>query len=71
MSAPVNGSVAAAPPDSASVCDDPRVVRAVQEYLAQAEAGGEPSRSEFVARYPDIAAPPVGLRAPTGLPGLG
>jgi tetratricopeptide (TPR) repeat protein len=57
MSASVNGSVAGSPPDSASPFDDPRVVRAVQEYLAQAEAGGEPSRSEFVARYPDIAAP--------------
>jgi hypothetical protein len=57
MTASVNGSVAVAPPDSASAFDDPRVVRAVQEYLAQAEAGGKPSRSEFVARYPDIAEP--------------
>jgi serine/threonine protein kinase len=57
MTASVNGSVAAAPPDSASAFDDPRVVRAVKEYLAQAEAGGQPSRSEFVARYPDIAEP--------------
>src|SRR5207249_928136 len=45
------------PSDSASGLDDPRVVRAVQEYLAQAEAGGKPSRSEFVARYADIAEP--------------
>jgi tetratricopeptide (TPR) repeat protein len=57
MTALVNDSIAAAPPDSASAFDDPRVVRAVQEYLAQAEAGGKPSRTEFVARYPDIAEP--------------
>src|SRR5262245_51179600 len=57
MTATVNDSVAGALPDSASAFDDPRVVRAVQEYLARAEAGGKPSRSEFVARYPDIAEP--------------
>jgi WD40 repeat protein/serine/threonine protein kinase len=57
MRASVIGSVAASPPGSASAFDDPRVVRAVQEYLAQAEAGGKPSRAEFVARYPDIAEP--------------
>jgi serine/threonine protein kinase/Tfp pilus assembly protein PilF len=57
MTALVNGSAAVAPPDSASGLDDPRVVRAAQEYLAQAEAGGRPSLSEFVARYPDIAEP--------------
>jgi serine/threonine protein kinase/Flp pilus assembly protein TadD len=57
MRAAVNGSVAVPAPESASALDDPRVVRAVQEYLAAAEAGGKPSRSEFVARYPDIAEP--------------
>jgi tetratricopeptide (TPR) repeat protein len=57
MTASVNGSAAVAPADSASGLDDPRVVRAAQEYLAQAEAGGKPSLSEFVARHPDIAGP--------------
>jgi tetratricopeptide (TPR) repeat protein len=57
MTALDKGNAAAAPPDSASAFDDPRVVRAVQEYLVQAEAGGKPSRAEFVARYPDIAEP--------------
>jgi WD40 repeat protein/serine/threonine protein kinase len=57
MTASVNGSAAVAPPDAASGLDDPRVVRAAQEYLAQAEAGGKPSLSEFVARHPDIAEP--------------
>jgi serine/threonine protein kinase len=57
MTASVNSSAAVAPADSASGLDDPRVVRAAQEYLAQAETGGKPSLSEFVARYPDIAEP--------------
>src|SRR5215831_12679954 len=57
MTASVKGSAAVAPPDSASGLDDPRVVRAAQEYLAQAEAGGKPSLSEFMARHPDIAEP--------------
>jgi serine/threonine protein kinase len=35
--------------------DDPRVVRALQEYLAAVEAGQRPDRREFQARYPDLA----------------
>jgi serine/threonine protein kinase len=36
--------------------DDPRLLRAAQEYLAALEAGTRPSRAEFAARFPDIAA---------------
>ena len=35
--------------------DDPRLVRALDEYLAALEAGAAPDRDEFLARYPDIA----------------
>src|SRR5438874_1481698 len=46
------------PPGSAAATpepDDPRVVRALQEYLAAVEAGHRPDRREFQARYPDLA----------------
>ena len=36
--------------------DDPRLVAAVQEYMAALEAGKRPNRKEFLARHPDIAA---------------
>src|SRR5262245_34353591 len=36
--------------------DDPRLMAAVQEYLALLEAGQKPSRPEFLRRYPDMAA---------------
>ena len=36
--------------------DDPRVLRAVEEYLAALEAGVAPNRAEFLGRYADIAA---------------
>jgi serine/threonine protein kinase/Tfp pilus assembly protein PilF len=35
--------------------DDPRVVRALQEYMAAVEAGQRPDRREFQARYADVA----------------
>jgi serine/threonine protein kinase len=35
--------------------EDPRVIAAVQEYLAALERGDKLSRSEFVQRHPDIA----------------
>src|SRR5215207_10069741 len=35
--------------------DDPRLLAAVREYMAALDAGGRPSRKEFLARYPDIA----------------
>ncbi|MCI0681169.1 MAG: serine/threonine protein kinase, partial [Gemmataceae bacterium] len=40
----------------ADPADDPRLLQAVQEYLAELEAGRRPRRQEFVRRYPDIAA---------------
>jgi serine/threonine protein kinase len=35
--------------------DDPRVIRAVEEYLAALEAGPRPDRQQFLARQPEIA----------------
>ena len=39
----------AAPPD------DPRLLRVVQEYLTELEAGRHPDRAAFVARVPELA----------------
>jgi hypothetical protein len=36
--------------------DDPRLVEAVRQYQAALDAGGQPSKREFISRYPDIAA---------------
>jgi serine/threonine protein kinase len=46
-----NGTAA----EADSSLDDPRLVRAVQEYLNAMEAGLRPSHEEFLARYPDLA----------------
>jgi len=35
---------------------DSRLVEAVREYQAALETGTQPSRREFIARYPEIAA---------------
>src|SRR5437660_10981224 len=35
--------------------DNPRLLRAAQEYLAALEAGQRPDRGAFVARFPDLA----------------
>ncbi len=35
--------------------DDPRLVAATKEYLAELEAGRRPNRAEFVARFPGLA----------------
>jgi eukaryotic-like serine/threonine-protein kinase len=35
--------------------EDPRLLRAAQEYLAELEAGRRPRRREFAGRFPDIA----------------
>jgi tetratricopeptide (TPR) repeat protein/serine/threonine protein kinase len=43
--------VAPAPPSA----DDPRVVQALEEYIAAMEAGSPPPRDEFVARHADVA----------------
>jgi serine/threonine protein kinase len=37
--------------------DDPRVIGALEEYLAAAEAGRVPDRAEFLARHADVAEP--------------
>jgi serine/threonine protein kinase len=39
----------------APALDDPRVVEALEEYLAAAEAGQPPSRQAFLARHAEIA----------------
>ena len=51
---PTGGSSASGAP-SAPTPDDPRVVRALQEYLTAMEAGRKPDRREFQARYPELA----------------
>jgi eukaryotic-like serine/threonine-protein kinase len=43
------------PPEGIPGPDDPRVVEAVEEYLAELEAGRLPDRQRFLARYPDLA----------------
>jgi serine/threonine protein kinase len=35
--------------------DDPRVIQAVQDYLATIESGSRPNRQAFLAQHPDIA----------------
>ncbi len=48
----------AAPPEprgSGPSLDDPRVLRAVQEYLAALEAGHRPEREKFLARHAEVA----------------
>jgi serine/threonine protein kinase/WD40 repeat protein len=42
---------------AATAPDDPRVIAAVEEYLAALDAGRRPDRAQFLARYPgDVAA---------------
>jgi serine/threonine protein kinase/tetratricopeptide (TPR) repeat protein len=41
---------------SVQVQDDPRLVRALDEYLAALEAGTAPNRTEFLALHPEISA---------------
>jgi hypothetical protein len=43
-------------PIAHSESDDPRVIQALDEYTAALRDGRKPSREEFQARYPDIAA---------------
>ncbi len=42
---------------SSSAVDDPRVAVALDEYLAELQAGRRPSREEFLDRYPEIRDP--------------
>ncbi len=44
------------PPPPSPQLEDPRVLQAVEEYLAAHQAGCGPERHEFLARYPEIAA---------------
>src|SRR5262245_19278863 len=53
MNSEPNGPVAEPP----ELPDDPRLMRAAQEFLAELEAGKSPSRREFLRRYPDLAGP--------------
>src|SRR5487761_661960 len=43
-------------PAAVSSSDDPRVVRALEEYAAAVEAGRPTDRRKFQGRYPEIAA---------------
>lgn len=43
------------PGEAGSTCDDPRVIRALEEYQAELEAGYRPDREGFQRRYPEIA----------------
>ena len=46
----------ARPPDAPAVAlDDPRVIQAVEAYLAARDAGALPDREEWLARYPELA----------------
>jgi serine/threonine protein kinase/Flp pilus assembly protein TadD len=42
--------------EGAEAEDDPRVLRAVEEYLAARQAGAAPDRHAFLARHADVAA---------------
>jgi WD40 repeat protein/serine/threonine protein kinase len=48
-------AVRAEAPVSGAALEDPRVIRAVREYLAALEAGERPDRGAFEARYPELA----------------
>jgi serine/threonine protein kinase/Flp pilus assembly protein TadD len=48
-------TVTAPPPASGSDLDDPRVLRAVEEYAELLHGGERPDREAFLARHPDIA----------------
>lgn len=41
--------------EAETALDDPRLVRAVQEYQNALEAGQRPRRQDYLARYPEIA----------------
>ena len=41
--------------ESPQAPEDPRLTKAMEEFLAELEAGRNPSHEDFLARYPDIA----------------
>src|SRR5262245_23880593 len=43
-------------PEPPATEEDPRVVRALEEYLALVERGSRPDRHQFLARHEEIAA---------------
>jgi serine/threonine protein kinase len=43
--------------ESSLPLDDPRVIQAVRQYLADLEAGKKPDRLSFLGRFPEIAGP--------------
>src|SRR5262245_30128492 len=43
-------------PNNAPTAEDPRVAAALQEYLAELEAGQQPDRAQYLARNAEIAA---------------
>jgi serine/threonine protein kinase/Tfp pilus assembly protein PilF len=49
-------AASAGPDEAGSGPDDPRVLAAVEEYLAALEAGRAPARAEFLSRHAAIAA---------------
>jgi serine/threonine protein kinase len=53
--APSSASLDQVPNLPAIALDDPRVIRAVEEYLTALETGPKPDRQEFLARHADIA----------------
>jgi eukaryotic-like serine/threonine-protein kinase len=53
---PLDETVEPKPAKSDISPDDPRVTRALEEYLALVEAGKKPDREAFLARDPEIAA---------------
>ncbi len=42
-------------PNSSPEAEDPRLTKAMEEYLAELETGSRPDRKQFLARYVDIA----------------
>lgn len=50
-----NPSAASSGEGGSSLSDDPRISAALEEYLARLNAGEQPTREEWLARYPEIA----------------
>jgi serine/threonine protein kinase len=49
------GAATGAASAAGSEADDPRITRAIEEYLDALKAGRRPDRRQFLARHPDIA----------------
>jgi hypothetical protein len=55
MSGPEDSRPPPGPSAPSAAQDDPRVIGALEEYLAALEAGQRPDRQAFLARHEDIA----------------